>query len=88
MTKGGTRGSAGPSYPPAAALPCRGWTRRATFSRRRAEKLSGRERAIGVDADDEAARWLAEHDPEAEAGPPKSASKSKTLHRWRQSRGG
>lgn len=38
----------------------------------------------GLDPDDEAARWLAEHDPELEPEPPKSAFKSKALHRWRQ----
>jgi len=54
------------------------------MSRRRAEKLSERERDVGLEPDDEAARWLAEHDPSPEQKPPKAASKSKTLHRWRQ----
>jgi hypothetical protein len=49
-----------------------------------AEKLGERERAAGLDPDDEAARWLEEHDSRPEPPPPKSASKSKTLHRWRQ----
>jgi len=48
-------------------------------ARRRAE----REREVGLDADDEAARWLAEHDP-PEPERPKSVGKSKALHRWRQ----
>jgi hypothetical protein len=48
------------------------------------EKLGERERAAGLDAHDEAARWLEEHDPKPEPPPPKSAYKSKTLHRWRQ----
>jgi hypothetical protein len=57
-------------------------------SRRRAEKLAERERAAGLDPDDEAARWLAEHDRRPEPPRPRSESKSKALHRWRQSRGG
>lgn len=43
-----------------------------------------REAAAGLDPEDEAARWLAEHDPRAEPERPKSASKSKELHRWRR----
>lgn len=44
-----------------------------------------REAATGMDAGDEAARWLAEHDAQPEPPAPKSAGKSKTLHRWRRS---
>lgn len=50
--------------------------------------MGKRERETGLDPEDEAARWLAEHDPKPEAPRPKRASKSKALHRWRQSRGG
>jgi hypothetical protein len=57
-------------------------------SRRRAERMAKREREAGLEPEDEAARWLAEHDPAPEPQRPKSASKSKALHRWRQSRGG
>jgi hypothetical protein len=53
-------------------------------SRGRAERMGKRERETGLDSEDEAARWLAEHDPEPEPQRPKRASKSKTLHRWRQ----
>jgi hypothetical protein len=54
------------------------------LTRKGAEKLGERERTAGLDPDDEAARWLEEHDPKPEPQPPKGAFKSKTLHRWRQ----
>jgi hypothetical protein len=54
------------------------------LSPRSVEKQRERERNVGLDQEDEAARWLAEHDPPPETKTPKSASKSKTLHRWRQ----
>ena len=54
----------------------------------RAKKLGERERAIGLEPDDAAARWLAEHDPQPEPATPKGAWKSKELHRWRQRHGG
>jgi hypothetical protein len=45
-----------------------------------------REAALGLDPDDEAARWLAEHDPPAAADEPKAGRKSKLLHRFRNRR--
>jgi len=51
---------------------------------RGAEKLGERERALGIDADDEAARWLSENDPEPAPEPAKSLRKSKLLHQWRE----
>jgi len=57
-------------------------------SRRRVERMRERESTLGLDPDDEAARWLAEHDPKPAPPPPRSASKSKLLHRWRQRGGG
>ena len=54
--------------------------RRQEAAKRRGE----RERTTGVDPDDEAARWLEEHDPPAAPQAPKSVGKSKQLHRWRR----
>ena len=53
-------------------------------TRRSAQKLGERERAVGIDPDDEAARWLREHDSVPAPEPPKNAGKSKALHRWRR----
>jgi hypothetical protein len=53
-------------------------------SRRRAERLGERERQLGLDPEDEAARWLEEHDPKPPPPPPKAPLKSKLLHQWRQ----
>ena len=55
-------------------------TKREDAAKRRGE----RERQTGLDPEDEAARWLDDHD--APAPPPESKSKFKSteLHRWRQ----
>jgi hypothetical protein len=53
--------------------------------RREAAKRRGeRERQAGLEPDDEAARWLDEHDQPPSPEPPRSAGKSKELHRWRR----
>ena len=54
------------------------------LSSRGAQKRGERERTVGVDPDDEAARWLEEHDPTPPAPEPKAAKKSKAVHRFRQ----
>jgi len=51
-------------------------------------KRGERERAVGLDPDDEAAKWLAEHDPQPAPPEPKSAKKSKAVHRFRQGQKG
>lgn len=53
-------------------------------SRQSVEKMRERERGVGLDPDDAAARWLEEHEPKEEPAVPKAARKSKALHRFRQ----
>jgi hypothetical protein len=53
-------------------------------SRRSVEKQREREASAGLDPEDEAAKWLEQHDPKPEPQAPKRASKSKALHQWRQ----
>ena len=50
-------------------------------------RMRDREANVGLDHEDEAAKWLAENDPPAPPKTPKSAKKSVTLHRFKQ-RGG
>jgi len=53
--------------------------------RREAAKRRGeRERSVGLDPADEAARWLAENRPAPAPEAPKATAKSKALHRWRR----
>jgi hypothetical protein len=56
------------------------------LTERGVRKMVERERAVGLSPEDEAARWLDENDKPPEQPPPKAASKSKALHRWRNSR--
>jgi hypothetical protein len=56
---------------------------RRPLSRQRVEKLRQREATLGLE-DDEAARWLAEHDGAPPPVAPKSLGKNKTLHQWRR----
>jgi len=55
-------------------------TKREDAAKRRGE----RERQAGLDPEDEAARWLEEHDPPPALPPSKSKFKSPELHRWRR----
>ena len=58
--------------------------RKRVLTSRGVQKLTERERTVGLDEHDEAARWLTEHDPKPPPATPKSVHKSKLLHRWRQ----
>ena len=49
-----------------------------------AKKRADRERQTGLDPDDEAAKWLEEHDQKPPPPESKSRFKSKELHRWRR----
>jgi hypothetical protein len=55
-----------------------------SLTSRGAKKLAEREREVGLEHDDAAAQWLQQHDPAPPPALPKSATKSKELHRWRQ----
>lgn len=55
-----------------------------TLTSRGVQRRTERERNVGLDPEDEAAKWLDENDPPPAPATPKSASKSKELHRWRQ----
>jgi hypothetical protein len=57
------------------------------LTQRGVERMRKREASVGVEPDDAASQWLAEHDPPAKPEPPKSAFKSKTLHRWLKDQG-
>jgi hypothetical protein len=59
-------------------------TRKRPLKSNSVQKLSERERATGIDPDDDASKWLQERDPPPPPAVPKSATKSKALHRWRQ----
>ena len=52
-------------------------------SRKRVEKMRQREAQVGLEADDEAAKWLAENDAPPPTDEPKAARKSKLLHQYR-----
>jgi hypothetical protein len=59
-------------------------TRKPPLTHRGVQKRSERERTVGMEPDDDAARWLAENDKQPPPQAPKSATKSKALQRWRR----
>ncbi len=50
------------------------------------QRMREREANVGLEQDDDAAKWLAEHDPPEPPKTPKAAKKSVTLHRFKQRR--
>jgi len=50
------------------------------------KRMREREANAGLDSEDEAARWLAEHEPQPATREPKAARKSKLLHQYRNRR--
>jgi hypothetical protein len=60
--------------------------RKKPLTERGVKRMVERERSVGLDPEDPAAQWLAENDKQPEPPRPKAASKSKALHRWRNSR--
>lgn len=56
------------------------------LTERGVKRMRDREAAVGLEPDDAAAEWLAEHDPPPPPKAPKSAKKSVTLHRFKQRR--
>jgi hypothetical protein len=61
-------------------------SRKKPLTERGVKRMIERERAVGLEPEDEAAKWLAENDAPPPAKRPKAASKSKALHQWRNSR--
>jgi len=53
------------------------------LTQRGVQRMRDKEASTGLDKDDEATRWLEEHNPKPPPTP-KSAKKSATLHRFRQ----
>jgi hypothetical protein len=62
-------------------------TRKKPLTERGVKRMIERERSVGLDPEDASARWLAENDKPPPQPPPKAASKSKALHRWRNGHG-
>jgi hypothetical protein len=58
--------------------------KRRPFDSKKIERQSERERNVGLDPEDDAAKWLREHDAKPPPATPKRASKNKPLHQWRR----
>jgi hypothetical protein len=58
------------------------------LSRQKVERMRAREATVGLDSEDDAARWLDEHDAPPPEQSPKSLGKNKLLHQWRRGQAG
>jgi hypothetical protein len=59
-------------------------TQKRPLSRQKVERMRAREATVGVDTEDEAARWLSENEAPPPPATPKSLGKNKLLHQWRR----
>ena len=57
------------------------------LTERGVKRMRDREASVGLEPDDPAAQWLAEHDAPPPPKAPKSAKKSVTLHRFKRRQG-
>lgn len=54
------------------------------LSQQKVEKMRAREAKVGLEQDDDAAKWLEQNAPPEAPQLPKSLGKNKTLHQWRR----
>ena len=59
-------------------------TQKRPLSRQKVERMREREATVGLDNEDDAARWLADNDAPPPPSSPKSLCKNKLLHQWRR----
>ena len=59
-------------------------TQKRPLSRQKVERMREREATVGLDNEDDAARWLADNDAPPPPATPKSLGKNKLLHQWRR----
>ena len=59
-------------------------TQKRPISRQKVERMREREATVGLDSEDDAARWLAGTTRPRRPASPKSLGKNKLLHQWRR----
>jgi hypothetical protein len=57
------------------------------LTRQGVDRMRKREASVGLEPEDEAAKWLEEHGPKPAPPESKSKFKSKTLHNWKLQQG-